>query len=78
VVGLVILDPPYARTYTDPMDDTPTTPDELADIVGLPPTIDDDYVREKIAEAYADGEFAPLDMAAVKAEFHKRHANDSP
>ena len=25
------------------------------------PTIDDNYVREKIAEAYADGEFQPLD-----------------
>jgi len=39
-----------------------------------PPTIDDDYVREKIAEAYADGEFESLDMAAVKAEFHRRQA----
>jgi hypothetical protein len=39
-----------------------------------PPTIDDNYVREKIAEAYADGEFEPLDMAAIKAEFHRRQS----
>jgi hypothetical protein len=41
---------------------------------GAPPTIDDDYVREKIVEAYEDGEFKPLDMAAIKAEFHRRQA----
>ncbi len=40
----------------------------------VPPTIDDNYVREKIAEAYADGEFEPLDMAASKAEFHRRQS----
>jgi len=39
-----------------------------------PPAIDDDYVREKIEEAYAAGEFVPLDMAAIKAEFHRRQA----
>lgn len=39
-----------------------------------PLAIDDDYVREKIAEAYADGEFEPLDMAAIKAEFHRRQS----
>jgi hypothetical protein len=39
-----------------------------------PPTIDDDYVRERIEEAYTDGEFVPLDMAAIKAEFHRRQA----
>jgi hypothetical protein len=76
-MGLAILDPPYFRTYTDLMDDTPTTPDKLADIVGSLPTIDDDYIREKIAEAYSDGEIQPLDMAAVKAEFRRRHAIDS-
>ena len=40
-----------------------------------PTTIDDDYVREKIDEAYADSAndgFAPLDMAAVKAELNRR------
>ena len=40
----------------------------------VPPIIDDEYVREKIAEAYADGGLEPLDMAAVKAEFHRRQA----
>ena len=39
-----------------------------------PPTIDDQYVREKIGEAYADGIVEPLDMTAVKAEFHRRQA----
>jgi hypothetical protein len=39
-----------------------------------PPTLDDEYVRAKIAEAYEDGEFVPLDMAAIKAEFHRRQA----
>ena len=39
-----------------------------------PPTLDDDYFREKIAEAYADGGLEPLDMQAVKAEFRRRQA----
>jgi hypothetical protein len=37
-----------------------------------PPTLDDEYFREKVDEAYADGSVEPLDMAAVKAEFHRR------
>jgi hypothetical protein len=37
-----------------------------------PSTLDDDYVREKIDEAYAAGQLEPLDMAAVKAEFWRR------
>jgi hypothetical protein len=40
-----------------------------------PPTIDDDYVREKIAEAYAEGGLEPLDMAAVKSEVLRRQAS---
>jgi hypothetical protein len=40
-----------------------------------PPTIDDEYVREKIAEAYEDGDFVPLDMAAIKTEFHRRDSD---
>lgn len=39
---------------------------------GASPTLGDDYVREKIEEAYADGEFVPLDMEAIKSEFHRR------
>lgn len=42
-----------------------------------PPTLDDEYVRQKIEEAYAEGEFVPLDMAAIKAEFHRRQAMKS-
>ena len=45
-----------------------------------PSTIDDDYVREKIEEAYAEaGEhgFQPLDMAAIKAELNRRLAANS-
>lgn len=39
------------------------------------PTIDDDYIREKIEEAYADpAGFEPLDMAAIKAELRRRLA----
>jgi hypothetical protein len=38
------------------------------------PAIDDNYVRDKIAEAYAEGNLEPLDMAAVKAEFHRRQS----
>lgn len=44
---------------------------------GPAPTIDDDYVREKLAEAYADIEqngLKPLDMEAVKEEFRRRLA----
>jgi hypothetical protein len=42
-----------------------------------PPTIDDDYVRAKIDEAYAVGGIAPLDMNAIKAEFARRQAAKS-
>ena len=36
-------------------------------------TIDDNYIRECIAQAYADPAGPqPLDMAAVKAEFRRR------
>lgn len=35
--------------------------------------LDDDYVRAKIEEAYADPAGpAPLDMSAIKAEFQRR------
>ena len=40
-----------------------------------PTTIDDAYVRQKVDQAYADAAdhgFAPLDMAAIKAELHRR------
>lgn len=34
-----------------------------------PPTIDDDYIREKIEEAYADPVgLEPLDMPSIKAD----------
>ena len=39
-----------------------------------PPVLDDDYVREKIDEAYADGGLEPLDMKALKAEFQRRQS----
>ena len=40
-----------------------------------PRTIDDDYIRAKIEEAYADpAGFKPLDMAAIKAELQRRLA----
>jgi len=42
-----------------------------------PFTIDDDYVREKLEEAYADMErngVQPLDMAKIKAELARRLA----
>lgn len=39
-----------------------------------PPALSDGYFREKVAEAYAEGEFEPLDMAAIKAEFNRRQA----
>lgn len=45
-----------------------------------PFTIDDDYLRQKLDEAYRDIErngMAPLDMAAVKAEFERRLAASS-
>jgi hypothetical protein len=38
-------------------------------------TIDDDYVRSKIEEAYVDAGvegFQPIDMAAIKAELNRR------
>jgi hypothetical protein len=38
-----------------------------------PGTIDDDYIRAKIEEAYTDGAaIQPLDMAAIKAELNRR------
>lgn len=43
------------------------------------PAVDDDYVREKIDEAYADaalsGGFQPFDAAAIKAELQRRLDN---
>jgi hypothetical protein len=42
-----------------------------------PPTIDEDYVREKIAEADADiaqNGLEALDMASIKAELERRLA----
>lgn len=39
------------------------------------PSIDDEYFRQKIEEAYGDAAengIAPLDMAAIKAELHRR------
>jgi len=39
------------------------------------PTLDDDYMREKIDEAYADAGdsgFQPLDMGAIKLELQRR------
>jgi hypothetical protein len=42
-----------------------------------PPSIDDQYVRRKIEEAYADAAeigFEPLDMVAIKAELNRRLA----
>jgi hypothetical protein len=42
-----------------------------------PPTINDQYVREKIEEAYANAAehgFEPLDMAKIKAELSRRIA----
>lgn len=40
-----------------------------------PSCIDDDYVREKVEEAYADAAgVEPLDMAAIKAELQRRLA----
>jgi hypothetical protein len=41
-------------------------------------TLGDNYFREKIEEAYAEGGLEPLDMAAVKAEFHRRQALKRP
>lgn len=39
------------------------------------PSVDDEYVREKIKEAYDDpAGFEPLDMAAIKAELKRRIA----
>jgi hypothetical protein len=50
----------------------------LYHLIQFPPTaIDDDYVRQKIEEAYADAAtngFERLDMAAVKAELNRRLA----
>ena len=40
-----------------------------------PVTLDDDYFREKVEEAYASGGLEPLDMAAVKTEFRRRQAS---
>jgi hypothetical protein len=46
------------------------------------PAVDDDYVRQKIDEAYADADengFKPLDFVAIKAELHRRLATkDGP
>jgi hypothetical protein len=40
--------------------------------------VNDDYIREKIEEAYADREgTGPLDMSAIKAELNRRLAAKS-
>jgi hypothetical protein len=40
-----------------------------------PGVVDDDYIREKIEEAYADpAGFQPLDMSSIKAELNRRLA----
>jgi hypothetical protein len=40
-----------------------------------PIMVDDNYIRAKVAEAYADpAGFEPLDMDKVKAELHRRMA----
>ena len=39
------------------------------------PSIDDNYVRQKIEEAYAENDVAPLDMSAVRAELKRRLAS---
>jgi hypothetical protein len=44
----------------------------------IPPTVDDDYIREKLAEAEAQslrGEVAELDMDEIRAELRSRLAN---
>jgi len=42
------------------------------------PTIDDDYIREKIEAAYADpAGYEPLNMTAIKAELQRRLAAKS-
>jgi hypothetical protein len=44
-----------------------------------PVTLDQEYFRDKVEEAYAGGGLEPLDMAAVKAEFRRRQASkDQP
>ena len=48
---------------------------------GEAPTIADDYVREKLAEAQADverGEVADWDIAAIKQELHARLSRETP
>jgi hypothetical protein len=53
----------------------PTTHLQYQLIQVEPPTLSDDYFREKIEESYADPEgLAPLDMAAIKAELQRRLA----
>ena len=44
-----------------------------------PAAVDDDYIREKIEEAYADiqtGNFAEWDVEEVKRKLRERLAND--
>ncbi len=43
-----------------------------------PSAVDDDYIRAKIEESYADPEGSkPLDMAAIRAELNRRLAAKS-
>ena len=44
----------------------------------VPSTIDDEYIREKAEEAYADpAGCGPLDMTAIKAELNRRLAKNA-
>lgn len=56
----------------------PTTHVQYQLIQVEPMTIDDEYIRAKIEEAYADPEGdRPLDMATIKAELNRRLAAKS-
>ena len=38
------------------------------------PSIDDNYVRQKIEEAYTENDVAPLDMSVIRAKLKRRLA----
>lgn len=52
----------------------PTTHTQYHLIKVETPTLSDDYLRQKVQEAYADGEatIAPLDMKSIKAQLANR------
>jgi hypothetical protein len=53
----------------------PTTHLQYQLIQVEPPIVDDDYIRQKVQEAYADpAGFEPLDMDAIRAEVQRRLA----